>query len=142
MNKLNKEEFIVGTVVALTATFWTGWFSIPLALVAGFFWALSGAGESKLFRRLGVPAIIVVQIALKTQFWWCMLSIPAAWGVLTIGYGTPEGDDNPSFLGEFFWKLTGAKQPLTDILTRGVIVGLLYLVIGVPFILRTLFHIQ
>ena len=140
--KLNREETILGTIVAYGITFWIGWIAIPMAFISGFCWSLSGAGESKLWRRLGVPAIIVVQIALKTHFWWCLASIPVGWLVLCIGYGTPslQPPDSGSALGRFYWKLTKENTFWTDVLTRGTIIGLLYLVVAIPFIIKSLLH--
>jgi len=78
--KLNKQELIIGFIYGLVTYFAVGIYCISIAYVTAYFWALTGAGESKLFRRLFNPLILA----------WCFIfahhsivpaiSIPLQWG--------------------------------------------------------------
>jgi len=134
MRWLNKEEFLTGFIVGTIATFWCNMWWLLAGPLCGLLWALGGSGflGTKLWRRLGVPVIIVAIYLRTTHHWVSMISIPLGWLVLCIGYGTPFQDDKPSSLGKFFWDKTKGKQPLTDILTRGTLLCLFLLSLWIP----------
>lgn len=128
--KLNKEELIVASILTVLAA------KFPLTIIAvpicAFFWAETGAGASKLWRRLGVPTIW----AMSYLNWYAFLLVPISFGFLTLGYGIPSLLDEGSWLGKIAWKLTGYNVLWSNIITRGII----YTGAVLPFITYRVLH--
>lgn len=112
---LNKEEMFIAIILtAISSVFPYMILAIP---VCAFFWAITGAGESKLWRRLGVPTIW----AMTYLNWWVLLLVPISFGFLSLGYGIPSLLDEGSWLGKIAWNITGHNSLWANILTRGII---------------------
>ena len=112
---LNKEELLTASILtALISPFPYAWAAIP---ICAFLWAWTGAGASKLWRRLVVPLIWAACLMDLRAF----LIVPVAFGFLSLGYGIPDDTDEGSFLGRFFYGLFPIR--LANILTRGVVYG-------------------
>ena len=105
--ELNIEEIFVGACIQFPFYFLVGWWVLALMPVSGFLWALGGAKDSsKLFRRLGVAVATVVSVVVTNITWWPIASfIPVGWGVLTLGYGMPDGEDEGSFFGKLYLRI-------------------------------------
>ena len=104
--KLNAEELTIGGVFGLC--FWPliHWLAFPVALCTSLCWAMTGAGMSKLYRRLCVPSIAAVAVLLVTHNVKILLAIPMAFGVLSMGYGIPDQTDKGSWLGREWLHIT------------------------------------
>jgi hypothetical protein len=126
LKKLNTEEIIIGFIFGLTFVGVIGWWAVLMAFVTSLFWALTGAGYSKLFRRVGVPLVACLAVALVKQYYLVFISLPLAFAVLSIGYGIPSPNDAGSPLGQFFYALNPDNA---NILTRGTI----YLLLALAF---------
>lgn len=121
------EELIVGAVFSFVVSLLIilKYFSLiayaallPIAIICAILWRLGGMGfcGTKLWRRLGVPIVLVLlAIAYKHQF--ALLSI-VAWAPLAIGYGIPQTDDSPSWMGKFWAKYFETSIFWTDFFTR------------------------
>ena len=133
--KLNREECLYGTGISL-AFFWIlGWWVVLIAPITAFLWALGGAsGYTAAWRRIGVSLVLGIVLSISSKNLWCLLSILPAFGFLCLGYGIPstQPPDDGSVLGRFFWKLTGGKEWLTNLLTRGLIMSGLFLSFAIP----------
>lgn len=121
---MNKEELLTGGIVGLVAGLLIGSFAYLIIPICAVLWALGG-GEDKAWRRIGVPVSIVAMSLFLHENLWSILSIPAGFGVLSIGYGIPTSDplDAGSVLGRFFYKLT---PKYASLLTRGTLHLLLF----------------
>lgn len=128
----NIEEILVGAVIALSFVFYVGWWVLLLIPLCAFLWWLGGAeGYSKAYRRMGVPVVLCSAIAISLRSWIPLASMPAFFGVLSIGYGIPWYDDPGSFLGRVVCRVF-RLDPVTygydlwkaDLIVRGII-GLL-----------------
>lgn len=130
--KLNKEELLIGFIVGICSWVVISFWAIPVALVTSFFWAYTGAGASKLYRRLGVPALISTACAITTHSWIPLISILPAFGVLSIGYGIPTTQpfDEGSWLGRICFGWAKGSEKLADIYCRGII----YILLALAFI--------
>lgn len=127
--KLIKAELTVGAIVGLVFAVKVGWWALPLAVVTSLLWAVGGAeGGKKIVRRLGVPLAITSACALFAHSWWPFVSVPLAFGVLSIGYGivTP-GVDEGSWLGRLCWKWANKNEKLAELYCRTILYTLLAL---------------
>jgi hypothetical protein len=89
-----------------------------LFLITGFLWAWAGAeGTSKNWRRIGVPIAISL---FRWTPWGLLLYLP-----LSLGYGIPDGTDEGSPIGRFFYRLAKKNEYLASIYTR-IFIGILY----------------
>ena len=127
--KLNKEELLIGAIVGGLSALKVGWIALAIAPVTSFFWAYTGAGASKLYRRLGVPLVIASACAVVTHSWVPFISVPLAFAVLSIGYGIPstQPPDAGSWLGRIAFKLAKSNEKKADLYCRGLIYALLTL---------------
>ena len=143
LKSLNKFEALIGLVFGLVFAVKIGWWALVLAPFTAYFWASGGAkkedGGNKLYRRLGCalfPALAV--FAVHFPHWWCLLAVPLAFGVLSVGYGIPstQPPDAGSVLGRWAYaialKFTDDPRPewLAEIITR----TLIYLLLSLTFI--------
>lgn len=130
--KLNKNELTIGLVVGGLSVVKTGWFSVPIALACSFMWAYTGAGASKLCRRLGVPSLIAGATALAKDNPVALLSILPAFAVLSMGYGIPTTKpyDEGSWLGRICYKLSNSNEDLAEFYCRSA----LYVLLAISFI--------
>ena len=86
--------------------------AIAVVLISGILWWLGGRNWSnKMFRRIGVPLILALYIAIKCD-WRLFILYGSALGLtIPVGYGEPSSDDpDPSWLGLIFqkgWKIRG-----------------------------------
>lgn len=120
--KLSTSELITGASVGLFFWPWLGVYSIGLSSACSLLWALGGS-ENKAYRRIGVPVVISIFLLIGTGKLTSLLTIPGAFGVLSIGYGIPDfNDPKGSFLGRFFYNLS---PRFANLLTRGTIFTLL-----------------
>ena len=121
--RFNKEELLIGAIYPLLL--------IPISTltmlacpISAFLWAYSGAGASKLYRRLAIPALIALIIYLVDHNVRVFYAVPISFAALTLGYGIPDSTDEGSFLGRIFYKLANKHELVANILTRGTIIGL------------------
>ena len=123
---LNKEEMVWGASFGIAFFGVVGWLAIPQAILCAYLWALSGAGESKLFRRFGCPLIVSLTAYIVSKDVWVWVSLPIAFGILSLGYGIPSQMpyDEGSTLGKFWNRIS---QKHANLLTRSTIVVLLIL---------------
>lgn len=121
---MNRNEMVWGAVYALAFIFKIGWVVLFLAPLCAFLWALTGAGYSKLYRRLLVPSIISVTACVILHSWIPMYSIPLNFAVLSLGYGIPDTSDTGSLLGALIYMISATHA---ELITRSVIVVLLIL---------------
>lgn len=130
MKKLNAEEILYGAVFGGSMVYWTLGYAFLVAPVCGVLWALSGRDEStKLWRRLGCPAVQAAALYLVTKSIWVIGAIPIGYGILSLGYGVPstQPPDSGSALGRFFYEKTKGNELLANLGVRGFIMGLLFL---------------
>lgn len=106
MNKLNKEELLVGFIYGSSTWPVIGWWAVIPGVICSALWAIGGAGP-KLVRRLGVPAVVAGSLAFASP--WLLLLIGPLWGIVSIGYGMPSPDDKGSPLGRLFSKFLPPK---------------------------------
>lgn len=125
--KLNKEELLIGFLVGIIFWFKVSWWALPLALLTSFLWAYTGWGASKLYRRLGVPLLCGGIVALVYHSLIPLISVPLAFGVLSIGYGIPttQPPDEGSLLGQVCFELSNKNERLAEIYCRTTIYTLL-----------------
>ena len=129
MKQLNAEEYLIGSFFSLVFIPVIGMWAVLLAPLQGLLWSLSGAGYSKLFRRLLVPAIPIVVIVIQTGYLGIIFSLPLAFGVLSLGYGIQDSTDKGSWLGRFWYE----KYPEhANFLTRFTIYFLLAVSYYIP----------
>lgn len=129
---LNKEELATGFVFGIC--FWPiiGPLTLLVGTICSFLWALTGSGKSKLYRRLGVPLVPCAAIYLMTYNWHIWISLPLAYGVLSLGYGIPstQPPDSGSTLGRFWYRVFNNNETKAHLATRGTI----YLLLLVSFL--------
>lgn len=141
LSDLNKEELVYGACFGMLSVFCIKWFAVIPAILCAYLWALSGYGESKLYRRLLCPIILFISCVLVTHRYWSVLSVLGLFGVLSMGYGIPTyapgrtDNDEGSTLGRFYWNLFDKDVDTANIYTRLTIVGLIIL-ISLPIIVR------
>ena len=74
-----------------------------IAIVTAILGAYAGAeGTSLAFRRVGIPLICGVYAFCVTGHLWAILPYLGWFGVLSLGYGKPDGTDAGSWLGRVF----------------------------------------
>ena len=125
--KLNREEMVWGACFGISFFGVVGWLAIPQAIACAYLWALSGTGASKLYRRLGCPLTVALTAYIVSKDIWVFVSLPLAFGILSIGYGIPDAIppyDEGSTLGKFWYKIS---PKYAHFLTRSTIVILLIL---------------
>lgn len=105
-----------------------GLWALPMAVVTSLLWAVGGAeGGKKVVRRLGVPLTITSVCALFAHSWVPFISVPLAFGVLSIGYGIPstQPPDEGSWLGQYCFELANKNECLAEIYCRTIIYAFL-----------------
>lgn len=122
MNELNENEIWWGFIYCSLFVLKIGIVAIPLIPICAYLWAISGAGASKLYRRLGVPVITSGLSAIVLQSVQPLYSIPLAFAVLSLGYGIPDETDDGSFLGGLGWNISHVNA---ELITRSIIIALL-----------------
>jgi len=107
---------------------------ISIIALGGVLWRLGGVQNGRLYRRIGVPAILAIICFLQTGNWIIAgLTMLIAWGVVSIGYGIPDpGGDTGSTIGAFWYKTTKNIKK-ARILTR-LSIGLLYSCTFIPIL--------
>lgn len=120
---------MIGAIVGGLSAIKVGWLALAIAPITSFLWAYTGAGASKLYRRLGVPVLISVACTISVHNLVPLLSIPLAFGVLSIGYGIPstQPPDEGSWLGRIAFKIANGNEKKADLYCRGLIYILLVL---------------
>lgn len=132
----SKEESLVGLCVGLAYMGILNWTILVVPGLVMVLWRLGGyTGWSKLWRRIGVPAVICLGMALGSWSWLPFLAFFPAWAMVANGYGIPSfngpggsQDSGGSPIGKFVWYviLRQGKEknekiaPVADILTRGI----------------------
>jgi hypothetical protein len=109
MNKLNKEEILVGFIYGACVWPLLSWWAVIPGVVCAFLWAIGGAGP-KMVRRLGVPAVMAVCLSFTSL--WLLITMLPLWGIVSIGYGMPSEDlngDKGSILGRFYKRFLSYK---------------------------------
>ena len=119
MNRLSKQEFILGFFSTILLTFKLGWWGLLLACITSVLWPLGGT-YWKPIRRCGVPLAVL----LFTQNWWCLLGFFP----LLIGDGFPDHrtttKDEGSWLGRQVEKVW-PDDKVSGILTKVLVVIIL-----------------
>ncbi len=91
-----------------------------LIILLALLGAVGGQGPKEL-RRYILPAVVTFYSMFLLQNLW-VLTIYSLSGVLSIGYGRYDQNDNkPSFLGKVAYKLFPQSQVLQDIMIRGIV---------------------
>lgn len=106
MNKLNKEEILVGFIYGSCTWPLISWWAVIPGIISGFLWAIGGSGP-KMVRRWGVPTVVATTMAFTSP--WLILAILPLWGVVSMGYGMPDATDKGSVLGRFYLKFLSYK---------------------------------
>ena len=107
MNKLSIEEMEIGGMYGLCLIFWIGAWAIPVGISTSILWSLTGAGYSKLYRRLCCPVILAIAMVIHSHSLIPFISVPLQWGALSLGYGEIDVNDSTgSWLGRHFGKWT------------------------------------
>lgn len=131
--KLNKSELAIGACAGLAGAGYLGFWTLLAAPLCALLWALGGS-HHKAFRRVGVPCTLGFLLGLTTH---SLAVVPVAlmmYGVLCIGYGIPDvNDPKGSFLGAFWYRVTGEDGLRADIFTRAT-VGLLFGLTFLPLV--------
>jgi hypothetical protein len=82
---------------------------INLCLLISLLFYLGGQIHHNI-RRIPIPLILALYFAITLK-WWLFFPIGLGyWATIILGYGSPEGDDKPSFLGKVFrvgWLIRG-----------------------------------
>jgi hypothetical protein len=110
-------------------------FAFLIPILGGLLGAIGGSGN-KGARRIGIPLLLSGYAYYRTENIFT-LSIMTMAGVLSLGYGIPEpdGSDEGSALGRFWYKIFKGNHLLADVFTRGTIGVLIALsMISVPII--------
>ena len=97
MNKISKQEFVVGFAATITLAFKIGWYATPLSIACSVLWAIGGT-YAKFIRREGVSILCGTVACLVLRNSFCLFAIPAAMLVLHQGDGFP--DHRPTTLDE------------------------------------------
>lgn len=158
--ELNPEEVYVGLLVGSAYVIILKLWIIIVALACGFLWAFGGAeGTSKGWRRVGVPLVLCIFCAIASMKWYPLLSIGPLIGVLSMGYGIPDGTDEGSWLGRLIYTTIGhfndeestnivraiigvliaiAMISLAWVSLFGWIIGSVLIIVGYPLIVKEL----
>ena len=82
-----------------------------VALCGLLYWIGGRSWGNKMFRRIGVPVLLALYLAIKCKCWWIFLACGAGYGLtIPIGYGEPDESDPGSWLGRIFkvgWLIRG-----------------------------------
>ena len=130
MNKLNKEELLVGFIYGSCTWPVMGWLAVVPGIACSILWAIGGSGP-KMVRRLGVPAVVATSLAFTSL--WLLLTMLPLWGIVSIGYGMPDADpngDKGSILGRFWTKLLPKSKKAANWATR-LTVFVLFCIVGI-----------
>lgn len=119
----NREELLTGAVVGMSVLLFAHIWTIPAVVLCSFLWRAGGCWE-KSIRRIGIPVILSLACWLGTHDVLSLIFPALMWIPLTLGYGIPDGTDEGSKLGKFFYEISGNNNLVADLLTRGTI-GLL-----------------
>jgi len=126
LERLSKQEFILGFLSVLILGLRIGFYVIPLAVLCSVLWACGGT-FLKLIRRLGVPASVVVVCSFVLGFHWIyLISIIAGYLALICGDSYPDVStgDAGSWLGAKIHKL-GLTDYWGGLLTKVLVVLIL-----------------
>jgi hypothetical protein len=132
---MEPEEWVVGAAFGISFLPFMGWWGVLSAALCAFLWRLGGVkGGDKLFRRVGVPVVVGTFLILggSISLSWALLSACLSFGVLSLGYGIPDGEDAGSALGRFWCSIIKEKN-VADAITRGTI-GLLFGIAWFPLL--------
>jgi hypothetical protein len=106
-----------------------------IAVICGLMGAWTGAGASKMWRRVGIPLLLVIFAYGILGNGWVIMLMLMSW-VYSMGYGIPTPPNDPgSPLGAFWYKYFNGNVILATAATRatiGVCLGLSVIII--PFI--------
>ena len=128
---LNLNELLIGSIVGGLSAILVGWWALLVSPITAFLWALSGMnGKDKIWRRLGVPLVVSLSVSIVRHSLIPIVSIPLAFGVLSIGYGIPDETDSGSFLGQFFTDVLKLDKKQANIAVRSTI----YILLALSFI--------
>ena len=103
--KLNKEELLVGFIYGSCVWPLLSWWAVIPGVVCAFLWAIGGSGP-KMIRRLGVPSVMAVCLAFTSL--WLLITVLPLWGIVSMGYGIPNGDKG-SVIGRFYSRFLSKK---------------------------------
>lgn len=125
MLKENPEETLTGLFVGLAFVPALGWWTLAVAPLCMFLYRLGGyKGYSKIYRRLGCPAVILLPCCLVRHSAVPLLSLPLAFAWLSIGWDIPDGNSEGSYFGRFIVRVfrletvSGGGWVLSQIVTR------------------------
>ena len=132
MEKYNREELIIGGLLPLMFVAWLGWWTILAMPICSYFYARSGAeGEDKFWRRMCIPALLSIMMAVITGRWTCTLGFPLGWASLSLGTGIPDvNDPEGSWLGKIWIKITNGNIEIAGWAVKATIFFLLFLSIA------------
>jgi len=129
------EEILIGAGVGFAAGMILGVgipLSIVVAIVCGLLWAFGGAeGVSKFVRKIGVGLAISLIGYVVSWNWLAFLVLPLMLFGTAQGYGIPDGTDEGSNIGRFWYKTVCENEFLANVFTR-ITVGILYSVALIP----------
>jgi len=114
---------------------------IFIPIICGILGSLGGAEKSsKLFRRIGIPLVLLVVYSFYSRSFWSMLILCYIWPLCT-GYGIPDPPDRPnpdkgSPIGRFWLSKTHQNYFMADILTRSTIGTMFAIILGLIAIWR------
>ena len=92
-----------------------------LAIICGLMGAWTGAGGSKLWRRVAIPLVFTVWAFLHFSNLWVILIMSMA-AVMSLGYGIPTPPNDPgSPIGSFWYKVFKGNEVLATAFTRATI---------------------
>jgi hypothetical protein len=132
MKKFNREELILGALLPLMFVAWLGWWTLLAMPICSYLYARSGMeGEDKFWRRMLIPAVLSIMVAIATSNWMCLLGFPLGWASLSIGNGIPDvNDPEGSWLGRIWIKITRGNIELAGWGAKATIFFLLFLSIA------------
>lgn len=119
---LNREELALGVAFGASMVFLVGPIRAgALAIACGFLWAVGGSGKGRAFRYVGVPLMAFAALAsVGVSFSMDALAAVIAGAVLSLGYGIPDGTDQGSPIGRFFYYgVAKMRQDVASLYTRG-----------------------
>lgn len=105
------------------------------AIIGAISGALGGAEKaSKLFRRIGIPILLLLIGVLFKNYAAILISLYIP--IFYVGYGIPDVNDPGSFLGRFWFKIFKKNHFLADIFTKATIGTFFSIILSVIGILR------
>lgn len=106
------------------------------AVIGAILGALGGAEKSsKLFRRIGIPILLLLVGILFKNYAAILLSLYIP--IFYIGYGIPDASDSGSSLGRFWYKVFKKNHFLSDIFTKATIGFLFSIILTIIAILQS-----